>query len=279
MQPLNHYTREMKEIERQADHNKGIIGGGTVAWLMMIVGVVVTGTMTYSLTRAGMASSALWKAWVDFAAFLPVTLLEGSAIALVYGRHHWFRSAEQRQLANVAGWVIWGLLAATSIVHFAFGASRNGTMQSAMSVYASYILPLAIVAAPMLWKRLYDLAPESAQRVAVLEAEADLRSQLVDVQRAQNALMVEAYRESLNTPRVTAARNALFEQASIEHAKAVVGFIEGAESKQQQPATQPRQLRIPQPGERLRWQGNSAFDVNGEEVDVSMLRQPRPQSH
>jgi len=199
----------------------------------MIVGVVVTGTMTYALTHKGMESSALWKRWVDVAAFLPVTLLEGSALALVYGRHHWFRSTEQRRVANTASWVIWVLLAITSVVHFAFGDTGDGTAKSLMSVYASYILPLAIVAVPMLWKKLYDAAPESATRIAVLEAEADLRSQLVEVQREQNALMVDAYRESLDTPRVSAARKALFEQASIEHAKNIVGFIEGAEDHAQ----------------------------------------------
>lgn len=229
MQNLDHYQREMKQIAQDAGKGKGIIGGGAMAWLMMIVGVIVTGTMTYSLTHEGMKSNALWKEWVNFAAFLPVTLLEGSALALVYGRHYWFRSDEQRAIANAASWVIWVLLAATSIVHFALGNTQDGTMKWLMSVYASYILPLAIVGVPMLWKKLYDAAPESAMRVAVLEAEASLRSQLVDVQREQNALMIEAYREGMQTPRVTEARKALFEQASIEHAKTITGFIEGAE--------------------------------------------------
>jgi hypothetical protein len=100
-------------------------------------------------------------------------------------------------------------------------------MKWLMSVYASYILPLAIVGIPMLRKKLYDSAPDSMMRVAVLEAEAVLRSQLVEVEREQNSLMVAAYREALDTPRVVAARRALFEQASIEHAKNISGFIEG----------------------------------------------------
>lgn len=235
MQNLDHYNREMREIADDASKKKGTIGGSAMAWAMMLIGVVVTGTMTYALTHKGMMSSALWKAWVDFAAFLPVTLLEGSALALVYGRHYWFRSAEQRALAKVASWIIWLVLAATSIVHFAFSASGNGTMQSVMGVYASYILPLTIVAVPMLWKRLYDSAPESAMRVAVLEAEASFRSQLVEVQKEQNGLMVHAYQGAMNSPRVSAARRALFEQASIEHAQNIVGFIEGAEDRTEPP--------------------------------------------
>jgi hypothetical protein len=126
MNNLDHYNREMKQIAQEAGKRKGV-GGGLVAWLMMLVGVVVTGTMTYALTRKGMASSVLWRTWVNFAAFLPTVLLEGSALALVYGRHHWFRSEEQRSVSNAASWVIWGLLAVTSVVHFAFGSTVNPT--------------------------------------------------------------------------------------------------------------------------------------------------------
>jgi uncharacterized membrane protein YhaH (DUF805 family) len=225
MNSLDHYNREMKQIAQDAGKTKG--KGHWVAWLMMLVGVVVTGTMTYALTSKGMASSRLWRTWVDVAAFLPTVLLEGSALALVYGRHHWFRSEEQRRIANIASWVIWGLLAITSVVHFAFGSTTSPTMKWLMSVYASYILPLAIVGISMLWKRLYDMAPDSMMRVAVLEAEASLRSRMIDVEREQNDLMVQAYREALDTPRVTQARRHLFEQASIEHAKNITGFIEG----------------------------------------------------
>ncbi|HEY7416958.1 MAG TPA: hypothetical protein VH593_17360, partial [Ktedonobacteraceae bacterium] len=200
--------------------------GSKVAWAMMITGVLVTGTMTYSLTHKGMISNALWKGWVDFAALLPVALLEGSALALVYGRHHWFRSEEQRKVAKTASWVIWVLLAATSVTHFALGGVTDPTMEWIMSCYASYVLPLAIVGIPMLWKELYDKAPESATRVAILEAEASLRSQMVEVQRQQNKLLIESYRDALDSNAVTQARNHLFEQASIEHARNIAGMIQ-----------------------------------------------------
>src|SRR5262245_18759357 len=137
MNNLNHYQMEMRQIAQDAGKHKGV-GGGVVAWLMMIVGVVVTGTMTYALTRKGMSSSLLWRTWVNVAAFLPTVLLEGSALALVYGRHHWFRSEEQRSVANASSWIIWGLLAITSVTHFAFGATKNPTMKWLMEVYAAY---------------------------------------------------------------------------------------------------------------------------------------------
>jgi len=231
MKELEHYTDEMDAISRKADESKGV-GGGHMAWVMMIVGVVVTGTMTYSLTHEGMKSSSLWVGWVDVAAFLPVGLLEGSAIALVYGRHHWFRSAEQRGVAKIAGWSIWIILAATSVVHFALGKSDSGVVHDLMAMYASYVLPLVIVAIPMLWKHLYDAAPESATRTAVLEAESDLRSELVRVRRQQDQMMVEEYRKSLTAEPVKRARAALFNRAAIHHAEQVSGFIEaGAEEK------------------------------------------------
>lgn len=252
MKSLSSYTSEMKAVAHNASKDKGIIGGSGMAWAMMLVGVVTTGSLTYSLTHRGMSNSALWKEWVDIAAFLPVVLLEGSALALVYGRHHWFRSSEQRGLASIASWLIWLVLGATSIVHFAFGSAQDETAIWLMSSWASYGLPLSIIAIPMLWKRLYDAAPESAMKTAILEAEAALRSQLVEVQREQNDLMISAYRESLDTPRVSQARRALFEQASIEHAREIVGFIEGAD-KQQQPNEKPVTV----------WRGSQKVDSLG----------------
>lgn len=252
MKSLNSYTSEMKAVAHNASKDKGIIGGSGMAWAMMLVGVVTTGSLTYSLTHRGMSNSALWKEWVDLAAFLPVALLEGSALALVYGRHHWFRSSEQRGLASVASWAIWAVLGFTSIVHFALGNAENETAISLMTGWASYGLPLSIIAVPLLWKRLYDSDHTSAMRIAVLAAEAALRSQLVEVQREQNDLMIAAYREALDTPRVSQARRALFEQASIEHAREIVGFIEGAD-KQQQPNEKPVTV----------WRGSQKVDSLG----------------
>src|SRR5262245_46634275 len=131
----------MKQISNNASDQKGT-GGGFFAWLMMIVGVAVTGTMTYSLTYQGKQSSPLWSEWVDVAALFPVVLLEGSALALVYGRHHWFRSSGQRSLANAASWLIWIVLGLTSVVHFAYRNATDPTITMLMNFYASYVLPL-----------------------------------------------------------------------------------------------------------------------------------------
>jgi hypothetical protein len=75
------------------------------------------------------------------------------------------------------------------------------------------------------------------------------------VQREQNSLMVGAYRESMDTPRVSAARRALFEQASIEHAKEIVGFIEGAESHTESVGPEAQREKP-----RAVWRGNQMVD-------------------
>jgi hypothetical protein len=269
MKKLSHYTTEMEQITDQASKETG--SGNGVAWLFMIVGVVVTGTMTYALCRKGMTSSMLWSGWVSVAAFFPVVLMEGSALALTYGKQHWFRSTQQRELADVASWIIWVVLAATSVVHFAFGSSADSSISSLLGIYASYVLPLAIVAVPMLWKRLYDTAPDSMIKVAVLEAEAELRSGLVEVQREQNGLMISAYREALNTPRVAEARKAVFERASIEHARNIAGFIEGADQTEQSPALLAPPSSRPNPPEP-RW-NRAGLLLNPEDFTDEELEQ------
>ncbi len=269
MQNLDHYQREFKEIARQSENNNGIIGGGFVAWAMMLIGVIVTGTMTYALTREGMTSNALWREWVNVAALLPVVLLEGSALALAYGRHYWFRSHDQRRIADIANWVIWALLAITSVVHFAFGRSAHPTVKTLMSVYAAYVLPLAIVAVPMLWKKLYDLAPDSAMRAAVLDAEASLRSELVQIQREQNALIVASIRDAMDTPKVTEARRTLFEQASIEHAQSIAGFIKetpSAQTVEAQPKGQSKTVTVWRGGQLVGIKGNGLTDWQDEQL-------------
>jgi hypothetical protein len=227
MKPLKHYIDKMTAIVEKASEETGI-KGSHFAWIMMVIGVLATSTMTYSLCLKGMSTNALWQSWVELAAFFPVALMEGSALALTYGRHFWFRSTEQRSLANFASWVIWIVLALTSVCHFALGNTGDASIQAVLSAYASYVLPLAIVAIPALWKRLYDLDPQSKTRTAILESEAELMDEIIGVQRQQNRLMIESYRDSLDTEAVRQARAELFERASIEHAKIVAGFIEGS---------------------------------------------------
>jgi hypothetical protein len=226
MRPLKEYLDELKDVAREVAKNRKI-RGSHFAWLMMIVGVGVTGTMTYALCHRGMQSSDLWASWIDVAALFPVVLMEGSALALTFGRHFWFSSMKQRALANWASWVVWVVLGLTSICHFALGKSSDAGIQALLGAYASYVLPLSIVLIPMLWKRLYDLAPESEARVEVLETEAELRREIMKIEREKNALMIESYRDSLNTSAVEDARAKLFERASIQHAAEIAGFIEG----------------------------------------------------
>ncbi len=224
MKRLEDYQTEMETVVEEAQETGG--DGSMVYYGMVLVGVVVTGTLTYSVTRRGMNGSELWGDWLAFAAFLPVVLLEGSALALMYGRHHWFRSASQRNLGHAASWVIWIVLIANSIAHFWVGFTPDAPVPSWLLFHTRIVLPLAIVAIPILWKTLYDRRPDSQARLAVLEADAAFRDGLLKVKREQDALMINAYRSAIRAPEVTAAKEKLFRKAAIKHARSVAGFIE-----------------------------------------------------
>jgi hypothetical protein len=227
MRELREYLQEFKDIARKGLGDK--IKGSTVAWIFMWAGVAFTAPMTYAFCYNGMMDNALWAAWVTVAAACPVLLMEGSAIALVYGRHHWFESHAQRAVASIASWVIWVLLAATSIAHFALRNSGDAEVRGALGWYASYVLPLSIVAVPMLWKHLYDKAPESETRTQVLETEAELKSRILAIERRKGLKMIEAYSSSMETQEVEDAWQELFAKAAIEHAREIAGFIRGTE--------------------------------------------------
>ena len=224
MKRLEDYTSEMDAVVEEAQESGG--DGSVVYYGMVLVGVVVTGTLTYSLARRGMNGSTLWGDWLAFAAFLPVLLLEGSALALMYGRHHWFRSTSQRTLGHVASWIIWLVLIVNSIAHFWVGFSPDAAVPGWLRFHTRVLLPLAIVAIPILWKTLYDRRPDSQARLAVLEADAAFRDGLLKVKREQDALMIHAYRSAIRAPEVTAAKDKLFRRAAIKHAESVAGFIE-----------------------------------------------------
>ena len=224
MKRLEDYTSEMDAVVEEAQESGG--DGSVVYYGMVLVGVVVTGTLTYSLARRGMNGSTLWGDWLAFAAFLPVLLLEGSALALMYGRHHWFRSTSQRTLGHMASWIIWLVLIVNSIAHFWVGFSPDTPVPGWLRFHTRVLLPLAIVAIPILWKTLYDRRPDSQARLAVLEADAAFRDGLLKVKREQDALMIHAYRSAIRAPEVTAAKDKLFRRAAIKHAESVAGFIE-----------------------------------------------------
>jgi hypothetical protein len=222
MRDLDHYQNEMNEIENSASTDKK--NGNWFAWVMMAVGVCVTGLMTFSLAYRGMLDAAVWTGLTGFGAFLTVILLEGSAIALTYGKQHWFHSTEQRELAGFASTAIWIVLALTTVTHFALGGYTIVALHGLMSFYASYVLPLAIVGIPFLWKMLYDRNPDSMIKVAILESEAKFRSRLIQIREKENDFLLQALEESLHTEAVQQARAEAFEQCSIRHSRYIANF-------------------------------------------------------
>jgi hypothetical protein len=226
MRDLREYIGEFKDILNKASETKKI-KGSYIYWFFILVGVAFTAPMTYAFCYKGMSDNVLLKSWVIVAAFSPVAIMEGSVLALTYGRHYMFKSLPQRALAEVSSWIILGLLSLTSVTHFALSDSPDGYIQNAMWVYANYILPLSIVAIPALWKRLYDMDPESLIRISVIETEAIAKQEMLEIEKKKNQEILAAYRRSIDAPNVKAEYDALFERASIEHAREIAGFIRG----------------------------------------------------
>lgn len=224
MQNLNQFKQKNREIVAKVE--KGSDGGSFIYYGMVLVACLVTGTLTYSLIQKGMSGSPLYQDWLAFAAFLPTILLEGSAVGLMYGRQHWFRSKEQRSLAYGAAWVIWALLILNAITEFIMGYDGYQAIPGLLKIYTRYVLPLCIVGVGVLWKELYDRKPESQQRAEVLEANAEFQAGLLDVQKQHNSIIIEQFREALNSPQVIAAQKDLFEKAAIDHARGIAGFVD-----------------------------------------------------
>lgn len=224
MQNLNQFKEKNRDIVTKVE--RGSDGGSVIYYGMVLVACLVTGTLTYSLIHKGMSGSPLYKDWLAFAAFLPTLLLEGSAIGLMYGRQHWFRSKEQRNLAYRSAWVIWGILILNAVTEFIMGFDGYEAIPGMLKIYTRYVLPLCIVGVGVLWKELYDKKPESQQRAEVLEANAEFQAGLLDVQRQQNNIIINQFREALNSPEVIAAQNDLFKKAAIDHARGIAGFVD-----------------------------------------------------
>jgi len=223
MKDFDKFKRRSERITAAAE-NSGNGLGMTIAWLMIVVGVIVTGVQTHALAHNGMRGSLLYDAWLDVASWLPVVLLEGTAVGLILGRLYFFKGTEQRKLGHMASFVVWASLAFNTIAMFA--SSAIGEMPGPLLFYVRYVLPLSIVCVPYLWKWLLDLHPDSQERIATLEVQADYNSQWRQIQRDQNEQVISAYREGMNSPRVKDAVARLTEKAAIQSAIHIVGLID-----------------------------------------------------
>src|SRR5262245_42091302 len=133
----------------------------------------------------------------------------------------------------------------------------GGGMPDPLLFYVRYVLPLSIVAVPYLWKWILDLEPDSQERIATLEVEAEYNAQWRQIVRDQNEQLIAAYRDGMNSQRVKDAVARLTEKAAIENAIRVVGLIE---APVEQLADQYDQAagRRPAPAQTSNWRGNSA---------------------
>lgn len=223
MKDFDKYLQRSQQIAHKA-RTSGNGLGFTIAWLMIVVGVIVTAIQTHSLSYNGMRGSELYDDWLAVAAWLPVVLLEGTAVGLTLGRLYFFKGTTQRRVGYVASFVVWGVLAFNTIVRFAVG--NGGALPDPLLFYVRYILPLSIVAVPYLWKWLLDLHPESQERIAALEVEAEYANQWRELHREQNTMMVDAYRGAMDRPEIKQAVASLVEKAALKRAAQIVGMID-----------------------------------------------------
>lgn len=230
MKDFDKYQLRAKRIS-DAVEKSGNGLGMVISWLMIAVGVIVTAIQTHGLAYGGMKGSKLYADWLDVASWLPVVLLEGTAIGLTLGRLYFFKGSEQRRLGFVASFAVWGVLAVNTLAQFAIGYSDGGwfgasELPAPLLFYVRYVLPLSIVAVPYLWKWLLDLHPDSQERIATLEAESEYNAQWRNIQREQREQIIGAYREGIDAPEVKAAVKRMAAKAAIDRAAQIVGQID-----------------------------------------------------
>src|SRR5215468_4682827 len=117
MKDFDRYKQRAQRITAAAETSGNGLGM-TISWVMIVVGVIVTGVQTHALAHNGMRGSLLYSTWLDLASWLPVVLLEGTAISLILGRLYFFKGTEQRKLGHVASFIVWGALAFNTVVQF-----------------------------------------------------------------------------------------------------------------------------------------------------------------
>lgn len=221
MKDFEQYQQRSKRIAAEAQQAGGALGT-VVPWAMILVGVVVTAIQTHGLSERGMRGSQLYADWLQVAAWLPVALLEGTAVGLILGRQRFFKGTEQRVIGHRASFAVWLVLAFNTLAMFASG---SGELPAPLLFYTRYLLPLSIVAVPYLWKWLLDLHPDSQERIATLDVEAQYAAQWREIQRRQNDQMVNAYSEAIDSPEVKTAVANLVAKAALQRATQIAGHI------------------------------------------------------
>ncbi|MGH9841079.1 MAG: hypothetical protein ACREEM_20170 [Blastocatellia bacterium] len=266
MKDFDKYLARSKRISESVEESGNGLGM-TISWLMILVGVIVTAIQTHSLSLNGMKGSRLYADWLDVASWLPVILLEGTAIGLTLGRLYFFKGSEQRRLGFVASFAVWAVLAINTLCQFAISYSDGGwfgapVLPAPLLFYTRYVLPLSIVAVPYLWKWLLDLHPDSQERIATLEAESQYNAQWRDIQREQRDQIITAYREAQTSPEVKTAITRMVGKAAIDRAAQIVGQIDihDIDEARQKIAEDEALLSREQTKPRVVWQGGKVVE-------------------
>lgn len=135
---------------------KSKVGGAKSIVVAVLVGFLLIGVIYTGIHNYNLFSRTLGEDQKIFA-LIPVILLEGGILLFLAGSFVWFSGGAQKIVAQVAGWALFAVIAANTVVDSMLHSS--GEMPSWLQMYASFILYGTPVACMAILKLILDLDP------------------------------------------------------------------------------------------------------------------------
>jgi hypothetical protein len=129
----------------------------------------------------------------DAGAWLTVLILEGSLIGLLIGQQTFLKERDQREIAQIAQYVILAILAVNTLCAFVAWTRGGATLPAWMQVYTTWAFPLLICGAVLLWKEIWSRRRRGKQQMLALETSAKLN----ETWRQQYRENQEAYQKAV----------------------------------------------------------------------------------
>lgn len=195
MHNYDEFEDAQKELEQKAEKDyEGM--GVIITWLFLLVGVAITGAATHFLTGQATVHAPIYKQFIGSqnAAWLTVFILEGSLIGLLIGQQTFFKEHDQRWLAKIAQYVVWGVLAFNTLCAFVVWSKGWKELPKPLSLYCTWALPVLICGAILLWKELWTRRRKGKQQALALETSARAN----ELWRRQYAANTEAYQKAVS---------------------------------------------------------------------------------
>lgn len=153
----------------------------------LLIGIVYTGIHNFNLfSRTLPADQQMF-------AVIPVVLLEGGILLFLAGSFVWFSGGAQKTVAIVAGWVLFAVVAANTLVDSLI-ASKEALPEwlHLYSTFVMYAMPVAVMA---ILKLILDLDP--AKRALDIQKAMEHALQEAKFASIHRALLSEANRNAL----------------------------------------------------------------------------------